>query len=135
MNRDIPEIDELLDGINASGPTTDTAQPDTTEADAHKDKAGTPAAPVAADGTTDAMERCWQELLDTLQDDTIPKDRTAYCMIDRDLADTLDECRIHGNCRTGLVNAILRVFIKTFLDKLAGYRRESSSFFQPPKST
>lgn len=131
MNKDIPEIDELLSGINEPAGNTGVMRP---------------APPIAAIQTESEMEKAptnhpyamdgfWQEVLDTLRNDAQPKDRTAYCMIDRDLADTLDECRIHGQCRTGLVNAILRVTIKTFLPQLAEYRRETNSFFQPPKTS
>lgn len=131
MNKDIPEIDELLSGINEPTGNTEVMRP---------------APPIAAVQTESEMEKAptnhpyamddfWQEVLDTLRNDAQPKDRTAYCMIDRDLADTLDECRIHGQCRTGLVNAILRVAIKTYLPRLAEYRRGTSSFFQSPKTS
>ena len=138
MNKDIPEIDELLSGINEPAGNPGAMRPAppaaTVQTEAEMEKAPTDV-PATATNHPYAMDGFWQEVLDTLRNDAQPKDRTAYCMIDRDLADTLDECRIHGQCRTGLVNAILRVAIKTYLPRLAEYRRETSSFFQSPKNS
>ena len=71
-----------------------------------------------------------------------PQDREGRlaCKIDRDLADTLDDCDIHGRCRSDLVNAIVRAFFGAYLPRLADYRREKKSLFdgfregQPQKS-
>ena len=55
--------------------------------------------------------------------------RTSVCKLDRDLADSLDDCDIQGRCRSDLVNAIVRAFFGAFLPQLARYRREKKSLF------
>lgn len=134
MNNDIPEIDTLLGGINHSDPAPGGLHKIPTETTGRLQEETAVVAPSAAGGA-ESLDKFWQEVLDLLQNDNRPKDRRAYCLIDRDLADTLDECPVYGQCRTTLVNIILRVAVKTLLPKLAEYRRESNSFFQPPKDT
>ena len=51
------------------------------------------------------------------------------CKLDRDLADSLDDCDIRGRCRSDLVNAIIRSFFENHLSLLAQYRREKKSLF------
>ena len=51
------------------------------------------------------------------------------CKLDRDLADSLDDCDIRGRCRSDLVNAIVRSFFENHLFRLAQYRREKKSLF------
>lgn len=131
MSNNIPEIDALLSGINRSGHGLGEQRNPLTEAADKEDK--DTFIPDTAISRAESLEEFWQEVLDLLQNDYRPKDRRAYCVIDRDIADTLDECPINGQCRTTIVNIILRVAVKTFLPRLAEYRRESSSFFQPPK--
>lgn len=55
--------------------------------------------------------------------------RRVFCQLDRDVADSLDECDINGRCRSEIVNAVLRQFIRTFLPRLAEYKRNRQSFF------
>lgn len=139
MNKDIPEIDELLSGINQPAvinpdavrkPSPEVAgQPDVKEETEDDTVEGSPT------GLSEGMEELWQEILKELLDDSHIKDRTAYCMIDRDLADTLDVCRIYGKRRTGLVNAILRVGIRMFLPKLEEYRIDKKSYFQSTETS
>ena len=57
------------------------------------------------------------------------KTERLVCKLDRDLADSLDDCDIHGRCRSDLVNAIVRAFFKSYLPRLAEYRREKKSLF------
>lgn len=57
------------------------------------------------------------------------KDDRLVCKLDRDLADSLDDCDIGNRCRSDLVNAIIRAFFGTFLHKLVMYRREKKSLF------
>ena len=66
-----------------------------------------------------------------LQSDDSKTDKTErlVCKLDRDLADSLDDCDIHGRCRSDLVNAIVRAFFKSYLPRLAEYRREKKSLF------
>ena len=49
------------------------------------------------------------------------------CKLDRDLADSLDDCNIHNRCRSDLVNAIVRAFFDVYLPQLARFRREKKS--------
>lgn len=135
MNKDIPEIDALLGCINNSGVNLDGLRNPPTETIDQPEEKKAVVIPATTIGTPESLDQFWQEVLDLLQNDSRPKNRSAYCRIERDLADTLDECSINGHCRTTLINAILRVAVKTFLPKLAEYRRESTSFFQPPKDT
>ena len=55
--------------------------------------------------------------------------REEPCKLDRDLADSLDDCNIRNRCRSDLVNAIVRAFFKNYLPELAQYRREKKSLF------
>lgn len=57
------------------------------------------------------------------------------CKLDRDLADSLDECNIHNRSRSDMVNAIVRTFFKTYLPQLAQYRRNNKSLFTNYKET
>lgn len=51
------------------------------------------------------------------------------CKLDRDLADSLDECNIHNRSRSDIVNAIVRTFFNAYLPQLAQYRRDNKSLF------
>ncbi len=55
--------------------------------------------------------------MEFLQSDSSGTDKTErlVCKLDRDLADSLDDCDIHGRCRSDLVNAIVRAFFKSYL--------------------
>ena len=57
------------------------------------------------------------------------KNERLVCKLDRDLADSLDDCDIQGRCRSDLVNAIVRAIFGAFLPQLARYRREKKSHF------
>lgn len=55
------------------------------------------------------------------------KEERKVCMIDKDIADSLDECDIDRKCRSDVINAIVRTFITVFLPKLRTYRKKNSS--------
>ena len=57
------------------------------------------------------------------------------CKLDRDLADSLDECNIHNRSRSDMVNAIVRTFFNAYLPQLAQYRRDNKSLFTNYKET
>jgi len=57
------------------------------------------------------------------------------CKLDRDLADSLDDCDINNHCRSDLVNAIVRAFFETYLPQLVQYKRENKSLFMNLKET
>ena len=57
------------------------------------------------------------------------KDERLVCKLDRDLADSLDDCDIHNRSRSDLVNAIVRAFFETYLPQLSEFRRKKKSLF------
>ena len=127
MSKDIPEIDDLTKGINDSELilTQDTAgtqveQKENNNATQEKDTA------VSLSDTG-----CWSDFMEFLTSDGSVTDKTErlVCKLDRDLADSLDDCDINGRCRSDLVNAIVRAFFKSYLPRLAEYRREKKSLF------
>lgn len=79
----------------------------------------------------EGLERYWQEFVEAVGTKYAPQDkgRRVFCQLDRDVVDSLDECDINGRCRSGIVNTIIRQFIKTFLPRLAEYKRNRQSFF------
>lgn len=127
MSKDIPEIDDLTRGINDS------------ELILTEDAAGTQVE--QKENNNEAQEKdisvslsdtgCWDDFMKFLQSDDSKTDKTErlVCKLDRDLADSLDDCDIYGRCRSDLVNAIVRAFFKSYLPRLAEYRREKKSLF------
>lgn len=117
MAKEIPEIDELLQGINDADAAMETGRGQETE---YRPEAETPP----------DTEKCWESFMACLES---PVGHTGearlVCKIDRDLADSLDDCDIGGRCRSDLVNAIVRAFFSTYLPLLAKYRREKKSLF------
>ena len=106
MSKDIPEIDDLTRGINDSeliltqnSVETQVEQKEKNNEAQEKDTA------VSLSDTG-----CWDDFMEYLQSDDSKTDKTErlVCKLDRDLADSLDDCDIHGRCRSDLVNAIVR---------------------------
>ena len=119
MRDDIPGIDDLTRGINdadmafgGNRPSTDENKE--TSSDANKDG-----------------DICWLGFLAHAGETPIKEGREEWlaCKLDRDLADSLDDCDIHNRCRSDLVNAIVRAFFEAYLPRLAKYRREKKSLF------
>lgn len=127
MSKDIPEIDDLTRGINDSELilTQDTAGTQV-EQNENNNEAQEKDTAVSLSDTG-----CWDDFMEYLQSDDSKTDKTErlVCKLDRDLADSLDDCDIHGRCRSDLVNAIARAFFKSYLPRLAEYRREKKSLF------
>ena len=127
MSKDIPEIDDLTRGINDSELilTEDSVR---TQVDMTKDD-NEVQDKVTAVSLSDTG--CWSDFMEFLTSDGSVTDKTErlVCKLDRDLADSLDDCNIHGKCRSDLVNAIVRAFFKSYLPLLAEYRREKKSLF------
>lgn len=130
MTKDIPEIEDLLKGIN---------DPEMTLADEHT-KTAIENQPAVALSQEERVEEplipipdnpdYWQDFLSCLESDTQEdKGERMICKLDRDLADSLDECNIHNRSRSDMVNAIVRTFFKTYLPQLAQYRRDNKSLF------
>lgn len=130
MSKDIPEIDDLTRGINDSELilTEDSARAQIAETECNEsdEVRNTNTSAVSLSDTG-----CWDDFMEFLQSDSSGTDKTErlVCKLDRDLADSLDDCDIHGRCRSDLVNAIVRAFFKSYLPRLAEYRREKKSLF------
>mgnify|MGYP003231460419 FL=1 len=116
MTKDIPEIDDLLKGIN---------DPEMTLTDGHTETTIENQSAVTLSQEESTEERFtpvsdnsdyWQNFLSYLESDTREdKGERMICKLDRDLADSLDECNIHNRSRSDMVNAIVRTFFKTYL--------------------
>ena len=136
MTKDIPEIDDLLKGIN---------DPEMTLTDEHTETTIENQSAVTLSQEESTEERFtpvsdnsdyWQNFLSYLESDTREdKGERMICKLDRDLADSLDECNIHNRSRSDMVNAIVRTFFKTYLPQLAQYRRNNNSLFTNYKET
>ena len=125
MKNDIPEIEDLLNGIKGqeigksskpdSGNHSENRNPNTAETDNDTNK-----------------DKYWQTFLDKLNhpDTQQDKDDRLVCKLDRDLADSLDDCDIGNKCRSDLVNAMIRAFFNVYMDKLVMFRREKKSLFK-----
>lgn len=115
----IPEIDDLTKGIN----DPDMILAGTQETEEPQSQADTQSS-LPLDG-------CWESFLNYLESSGTRdgKAERLVCKLDRDLADSLDDCDIHNRCRSDLVNAIVRAFFETFLSQLAQYKREKKSLF------
>ena len=130
MTKDIPEIDDLLKGIN---------DPEMTLTDGHTETAIEQQPAVTLSQKESSEERLiplsdnsgyWQNFLSYLDSDTREdKGERMICKLARDLADSLDECNIHNRSRSDMVIAIVRTFFKTYLPQLAQYRRDNKSLF------
>lgn len=85
---------------------------------------------------TSGREQYWHDFLGLLAPTEEKTDKTGrlVCKLDRDLADTLDDCNINGRCRSDLVNAIVRAFFSTYLPKLLPYRKAKKLLFDNHKS-
>lgn len=141
MKKNIPEIDDLLDGINdpdiiLKPKTSDEGAVEnivTENAPAPMIETATAAEeekPDAPDATL--SDKCWDDFLGHLEASggATDKDDRLVCKLDRDLADSLDDCDIGNRCRSDLVNAIIRAFFGAYLHKLVKFRREKKSLFE-----
>lgn len=138
MKKDIPEIDDLLDGINDPDITLRPKTPFKEEVSYSKEErtADIPSETINEETTLQSTatvnDKCWDDFMTHLaaSDSRSDKDDRLVCKLDRDLADSLDDCDIGNRCRSDLVNAIIRAFFGTFLHKLVKYRREKKSLFK-----
>ena len=62
------------------------------------------------------------------------KDDRMICKLDRDLADSLDDCDFDRKCRSDIVNAIVRTFINRYLPRLRQYRKCNRSLLDTPQT-
>lgn len=103
-------MDDLIKGINDPDMLlTDEPQgiSDATDTDMQEEslKESESVPSPDADGS-----KCWQVFMNYLDnsDERSDKDERLVCKLDRDLADSLDDCDIHNRSRSDLVNAIVR---------------------------
>ena len=77
------------------------------------------------------VEDYWTGFLKNLEisDESNVKSERLVCRLDRDLADSLDDCNIHNRSRSDMVNAIVRTFFDIYLLQLVPFRREKKSLF------
>lgn len=77
------------------------------------------------------QERYWNDFQKHLEasDEQNDKSERLVCRLDRDLADSLDDCVIYNRSRSDMVNAIVRSFFDAYLPQLAQFRREKKSLF------
>jgi len=138
MKKEIPEIDTLLEGINDPDAMLD---PSAAIKDVSSQDAGQQAEPPLEQSESiddgqpaidESNEKYWNDFMGHLNtsDQRNDKEERLNCKLDRDLADSLDDCNIGNRCRSDLVNAIIRTFFDTFLSRLVQYRRERKSLFQ-----
>ncbi len=133
--RYIPEIDDLTRGINDPDMTLSGGHQKSSDVQECSESAnGKPNPSVSLPG---GMDKYWQDFLSYVETDGMREDKTGrlVCKLDRDLADSLDDCDIHNRCRSDLVNAIVRAFFGAFLPRLVLYRREKKSLFTNFKET
>ncbi|WP_288147372.1 MULTISPECIES: hypothetical protein [Bacteroidales] len=125
MKNDIPEIEDLLNGIKGQ----EIGKPSKPDSGNHSEKEN----PNTAETDNDTnKDKYWQTFLDKLNhpDPQQDKDDRLVCKLDRDLADSLDDCDIGNKCRSDLVNAMIRAFFNVYMDKLVMFRREKKSLFK-----
>ena len=81
--------------------------------------------------TSKELEDYWRGFLKNLEisDESNVKSERLVCRLDRDLADSLDDCNIHNRSRSDMVNAIVRTFFDIYLLQLVPFRREKKSLF------
>ena len=128
MKKDIPEIEDLIAGINDPDVTLGTT---TRTSEGESPLIVSSHIPSGESASVSDDDKCWQDFLSLLETDELTTDKNdrLVCKLDRDLADSLDDCDIHNRSRSDLVNAIVRAFFTTYLGKLAKYRREKKSLF------
>ena len=125
MKNDIPEIEDLLNGIQGQ----EIGKPSKPDSCNHSENKNPNTA--ETDNNTN-KDKYWQTFLDKLNhpDPRQDKDDRLVCKLDRDLADSLDDCDIGNKCRSDLVNAMIRAFFNVYMDKLVMFRREKKSLFK-----
>lgn len=127
MNNNFPDIDGLLESIrNVATPVghspVETPAHDGAEIQGHSNTLN----PRIDTGFADSM---WEAFMGNLSAYGFRerKDERKVCMIDKDIADSLDECDIDRKCRSDVINAIVRTFITVFLPRLRAYRKKNRS--------
>lgn len=123
-------MDDLIKGINDPDMLlTDEPQGISDAADKEQEESANGSASMLSPDADDS--KCWQVFMNYLDnsDKRSDKDERLVCKLDRDLADSLDDCDIHNRSRSDLVNAIVRAFFETYLSQLSEFRRKKKSLF------
>lgn len=135
MKQTLPDMNDLLKGINDDNPELETDSR-LNESSYSPLSEGEGANDVPTDKVTDKLSEssadCWNIFLGLTDDSENDSDRDMrlVCKIDRELADTLDECDIDGLCRSDLVNRIVRAFLQTYLDRMVKFKKNRKSLFK-----
>lgn len=141
MSNNYPDIAQMMAAANNPDLNWDELQAASTEdiQTLHHESADTSSVEDAPStiAISQNLDQYWQEFIDTIGKRTAPQDkgRRVFCQLNRDIADSIDECDIYGRCRSDIVNTIVRVFFETFLPRLADFKRERKSFFDTLKTT
>ncbi len=127
MADNIPEMDDLTKGIN---------DPDMILAGTRKEEEPQSQTEAVIE-TFSQHDSCRKDFLRFLKAAGRKGDKSdrLVCKLDRDLADSPDDCDIDNRCRSDLVNAIVRAFFGTYLPRLVQYKRENKSLFMNLKET
>lgn len=136
MKQTLPDMNDLLEGINDDNPELETENLVTDDKAAPQPSPDSEQSNQLSDRITDnspeSSANCWNiflNLSDKPSDDP-DRDMRLVCKIDRELADTLDECDIDGLCRSDLVNRIVRAFLQTYLDRMVKFKKNKKSLFK-----
>lgn len=135
MKQTLPDMNDLLKGINDDNPELETDSR-LNESSYSSLSEGEGVNDVPTDKVTDKLSEssadCWNIFLGLTDDPENDSDRDMrlVCKIDRELADTLDECDIDGLCRSDLVNRIVRAFLQTYLDRMVKFKKNRKSLFK-----
>ena len=130
----LPDLDDLLDGVEKADiqDLSSLQSGNETSSDGRTDSAdeteNRETEPAAQSNVDDAI---WNRFMENLETGTPSgiKDERLIVKLDRDLADSLDECNFSNKCRSDVANAIIRSFFELYLSRLANFRREKRSMF------
>ena len=130
MKKNIPEIDDLLDGINDPDIMLHPKTPESESVcDNQEEKTADPPSEINEEETNEDSplqstvtenDKCWDDFLTHLAASDIRNDKDDRLVC---------KFAIGNRCRSDLVNAIIRAFFGTFLHRLVKYRREKKSLF------
>lgn len=135
-NNNFPDIDGLLGSIRNVATPVGHAPAEIPVHDA-ADIQDKPIHPSNAGIDGDMEDSMWEAFMFNLSAYGFRerKDERKVCMIDRDIADSLDECDIDRKCCSDVINAIVRTFITSFLPRLRTYRKKNSSLLDKNDNT
>lgn len=116
----VSNLDEMLEGLGTP-PRNSKQDKDKTNKEAGTDTT------LPTPNPDDQWERFMANLTTADEINSSDRENRLVCKLDRDLADSLDDCNIGNRCRSDLVNAIVRTFFDMNLSKLVEYRRKKRS--------